>query len=208
MSTPNKILKFLKGAFTRKNDEDVPETLTNPIDSSPKWSDGKEAICIKKSEYDSLQMEIFNQTEIIKKLKRMNEESQSVINDYENTFEALSLASNLSRDCSKGTTTKNAIVELEKLRSNEQRLKSHIQALKRDLLLCEEKAENEIIHKEQIVDSLKNEIEELNFQIKRKNSKIQELNYAISEMKVELEKKNEYLIELSVICRELLREYH
>lgn len=208
MSAPNKIFQLLKNAFMSKSEEDTSDIPTNTIDSSSKWSDSKETVCIKKSEYDSLQMELFNQTEIIKKLKRMNEESQSVINDYENTFEALSLASNLNKASSWGNTTNNAIAEIERLRSNEQRLKSHIQALKRDLLISEERAENEIIHKEQMVDSLKADVEELSFQIKCKNSKIQELCYTVSEMKIELEKKNEYLVELSYICRELLKEYN
>ncbi|KAM0680695.1 hypothetical protein GINT2_000965 [Glugoides intestinalis] len=199
MDTPSKFVKFLKDKFSRTKGTIPPELRLNKIEEMQKWSDSKESVLVKKTEFDSLQMELFNQTEIIKRLKKRDEESFSMIKDYETVFKTLGKSS-ISLE------GENYIVELEKVKSNEERLKSHIQALKRDLIHREEKAENEISYKDQIIDNQKVEEERLQNIIKKQNLTIQELTFANSEMKLKLEKNYEIMIELTSICKELLQE--
>lgn len=199
MDTPSKIVKFFKDKFTRTKDDILPELTLTSIGEHPKWSDSKESLLVKKTEYESLQMELFNQTEVIKRLKKRDEESFSMIKEYENAFKTLGKSSIYLEG-------ENYIVELEKLKSNEQRLKSHIKALKRDLMFCEEKAENEISYRDQLIDNMKAEEERLSSVVKKQGLTIQELKFSNTEMKLKLEKSSESLIELASICKELLEE--
>lgn len=200
MYTPNRLAKIFKETFTSTKNNEPDEIKDTTANSSLEWSDNKEMICIKKTEYESLQIDIFNKTEIIKRLKNTNEDNKSVILEYEEAFKSISKGKVID------SNMPNLLDELERLRSSEDRLKAHIQALKRDLITCEEKMENEILYKDQQIDNFKSEIEDLKNTIKRQISKIQETEFANVELKIALQRKCENLIEITTICSELMKE--
>lgn len=209
MHTPNKLVKFVKDSFSGLFANSSSDTASQLADSSTIWSGNSETVCVKRSEYESLQNEVLSQTETIKRLKRKDEENQSLIHDYENTF-SMVLQKDLERTKSRLLLGESGSLarmeqEIEKLRSSEQRLKSHIQALKRDLVLAEEKNEAEQELHEKQAQSLTAELERERDMNKAARMRIDELSFSNKEYRMNLEKKCEELAEVVALCRLLLR---
>ena len=201
MNTPKKIGQYLKDTFSGmlKSDTDKLEES----DKSLKWSDKDDTVILKKCEFESLKNELFDQTQIIKKLKLRDSENKSLISEYEHSLASIGVNDRSSIALSKEKMEE----EIERLRSNESRLKSHIRALKRDLVFFEEEKENEEHSQKLALDGLKTSNEELQNDLKKKKAKIQELLFENEKLKVSLTKRCEELVELSVICQELLKDF-
>lgn len=207
MHTPNKLVKFVRDSFSGLFASSSPD-MTRLGDSSITWSGNSETVCVKRSEYESLQNEVFNQTEAIKRLKRRDEENQSLIHDYENTF-SMVLQKDLERTKTRlleGSGSQARMEEeVERLKSSEQRLKSHIQALKRDLVLAEERSETEYELHERKIQLLAAELDKEQEMGKIARMRIEELGFANKEHKMALERKCKELAEAVALCRLLLR---
>lgn len=205
MTTPNKIGKYLKETISSffKEDSVEFERIDGFSDKSSSWSDKDETVVVKRAELESLQSELFEQTQIAKKLKTRDLENKSLISEYEASLISL------------GVNDKHGVVlsrekmenEIERLKSNESRLKSHVQALKRDLISAEQNIKIKENSQNANADKLKNSYEDLQNALKRKDSQIQELLFANEELKFSLKKRCEELIELGEICKELLKEF-
>ena len=201
MNTPKKIGQYLKDTFSGmlKSDTDKLEES----DKSLKWSDKDDTVILKKCEFESLKNELFDQTQIIKKLKLRDSENKSLISEYEHSLASIGVNDRSSIALSKEKMEE----EIERLRSNESRLKSHIRALKRDLVFFEEEKENEEHSPKRASDGLTPSTEEIKKDLNKKKAKIQELLFENEKLKVSLTKRCEELVELSVICQELLKDF-
>lgn len=170
------------------------------------WSETKESVNVKKAEYDSMQRELFEKTEIIKRLTKENEENRTILNEYGTAFEIFTQHGSKADGILE--RNKRAVNELERVKSSEERLRTHVQALKRDLLISENRLEEAVAGRQQVIETMQDEAERQRMEIKTKNEKINELSYATSQARIEMMKMEEKIIELIAICRELLRGYH
>ena len=166
METTKKIVKYVKDSVANISGiiaGNRAEEEINIMNHSFEWSNNNETILVKKCEFEAMQNEIFNQTEVIKRFKHKETEYQSIAQDYEDT-----LAMMLKKDQT-GKEVEHIDIGLGKkyeddiarLKCAEERYKSHIQALKRDLMLAEEKAENLEDAYESKTEILMKEVEEL-----------------------------------------------
>ncbi|KAI5148183.1 hypothetical protein ENBRE01_0171 [Enteropsectra breve] len=179
----------------------------NQEDKTIYWSaDNEDTIIIKKIEFEELKDTIHKQYEEIKKCKYKEDEFKSIIEDYEGTFTSM-----LKRELGRGSGTKNVEAqvnnmnkyedEILRLKTNEERLKSHIQALQRDLLMNEEKNEQMETAFENRIETLRTENTDLRKDlVDAKNTK-STLNRKNLELKLELDKKCEDLAKLIEICK-------
>lgn len=177
---------------------------------SLEWSNNNDTVVIKRCEYECMQTDLLNQTEMIKRLKRKEEENQSLLQDYEGMFtmvlkKDLSLPRHPAGSAAEGLPriTERYENELAKLRSNEERLKSHIQALKRDLVASEERAENIEDCLEQKMIFLKNENDSLAEALQNERQRCAELEAAGGELRSALEKRCSEMAEVVAYCRYL-----
>jgi len=108
------------------------------------------------------------------------------------------------RDTTTAKRTTDEITSLVSLRANEERLKSHIQALKRELFVTEEKQEKSQEEWEKKEETYKMKIGELLKAIDREKEEKIGCIYENKEMKFFVEKKNKEIAELIEICRCLL----
>lgn len=215
MDTPRKMLEYVKRSFSTLSSFIRPgesgtavESFMEKADSSLKWSAENETMVIKKSEYEGMQTELFNKTEVIKKFKAKESDYQSLIKEYESTI-LETLKSENPQNISVLDTKLNVIEryedELSKLRASENRLKSHIQALKRDLLMTERKAENIEDTLEQRIVFLNTECESIKNELRQEKLIRNKLEFENKEIKDDLVRRCEELAELIEYCRYLAK---
>lgn len=143
MDKSNKFIELIKNSvskiFSNKPLNESKEDVGSDID----WSANEDTIVIKKADYESLINENFNKTEVIKNMELKTKEAQSIIDCFEDTFSMILkkdfLGNKFQSYKEKSYSFRKLEEEIEKLKTNESRLKSHIQALKRDLLIQEKK---------------------------------------------------------------------
>lgn len=205
MNKSNRLIKFFKDKLTqifqRSPKKDEPSLMSN-------WDYKDDSILIPKRELEEMETELLLKTDTIKKLKTSNACNQSLIEDYENTFERLSFV-----DFSPGPKIiiKSSKVlledELQKLRSREDRLKSHIKALKRDLYVMKQECDAKIEAKDTIINNQNKEIEDKDFIIKKQSSIIQELSIANTNLKYQIDSKCCEPLELVEVCKQLSKDF-
>lgn len=201
MNTPNKIGKFLKDKLSQIFTLDSKQN--SDLEKSSEWSNKDETIILKRCDYECLKNELLDQTQIIKRLKVRDLENKSLISEYEHSFVSLGLNNKGTISTSKEKMEQ----EIEKLRSNESRLKTHIKALKRELVFLSEEKENQEACQLKALEDMKSMNEGLQNNIKKYKLRIQELMFENEELKMSITKSSEELVELGVVCHELLKDF-
>lgn len=211
MEASKKIVSYVKNSLSTIGSMLAPcspDTEVHPTDNSLEWSNNNDTIIIKRAELESMQAEMFECSETIKKLKRRDTENQSQIQDYETMFTKF-----LKKNIDRNDTLEELIPtirekyenEITKLRSSEDRLRSHVQALKRDLVAAEQKSENIEDNLEQRLIFLKKENDTLKDELNRVDYENKQLNSTNKELKMILESKCEELTEVIAYCHYLLK---
>lgn len=211
MYTPNKIIKYVKNSISNIfSDISVEESIDSITNESMKWSANSDTLMVNKMDYEALKNDHFNQTEIIKRLTRRNEENISLIHDYENTFSMV-----LQKDLvSTRVLNKQSIPyshrkmedEIERLKCTEQRMKSHIQALKKELIVEETKNKAALEDFKDEILLLRAEKDDLLAKIKIFAKKIEELEFKNKDSQIEIEIKCKELAEAIEYARMLMKQ--
>lgn len=100
---------------------------------------GSQTVVLERQTYEELSGILKEQTKEIEQLRELNRERDSLIHEYEETF-TLVLRKDLEKMAEQNNENK-LEEEIRKVKSNEERMRSHIRALTRDLNASEEKAE-------------------------------------------------------------------
>lgn len=148
MGIPRKIADFLRNSFVSSSEP----RSASPVSAAPKeaagvpdghsldWQANDETVILKRAEFESLQTELFECAETIKRLKRADQEKTSQIQEYETMFTTF-LKKRIGEYESPSAHREGSEDELSKLRASEDRLRSHVSALKRDLIAAESRAD-------------------------------------------------------------------
>lgn len=205
MARQNKFFKAIQDSFSQLFANNISESSNSSVNDSISWSANDETITVKKVDYEALQNDNFNKTEIIKQLKRKDEENQTLIDDYENTFNTIAtkdLKSGKFRNPKNNSySARKLLDEIEKLKSSEDRLRSHVQALKRDSLLDEQKHVQAMSLKDKEMEFLKIKIEDIGREIQELKNRVDELLFTNKEVSLALEKKCKELAEALELCK-------
>lgn len=202
MTGPKKILDVLKNSIYNVSSFLLPDVLKKKQktdENSYKWSDNDDTVIIKRMEYESIQTDLFECEETIKKLNKIKNEKEMQIQEYEGMFTKFlkkKIEMNEIMPFSKSREDKISICK-----SNENRLRSHIQALKRDLIIAEERAERAEDKMEQASICYQKKIDYLvENQTKYKNE-IYKLAVENEKSKKEIEDKCKKILELVEYCK-------
>lgn len=212
MYEPNKFAKFIKDSimsiFTGIENS---ESFTKNNDTlSTNWSLESDKISINKIDYESLLQDNLNKTEIIEKLKKKSKEDDTLLLEYENTFNNIiekGIGNNKNKGIKEGSFTfKKQKEEIERLKFSEERLKSHIKALKKEIITEKQNLENQnnLINEE--FKNLKKEKEKILIENKNLKKQVEELIFENRENKILLDHKVKELVELVEITKILLKE--
>lgn len=165
-------------------------------------------IILKRNRYESMQTEIFEYSQIIKKLKKSDEEKQKIIKQYEEVIDKENkkgicnsrvLGDTFNRQIISSSQSDNVL----SLLASADRYKCHIKALKRDLLIAEDKINKCDEDTRNIVSFWKKEYEKIKDDNISYKNKIKELEIENRAIKMEFDKKCEEILELIVYCRYL-----
>ena len=125
MDNQSKLGKFLKDSissiFKRKTSEKESK--------SSDWSNVDETVVIKKEEYNSLQLDLFDKTQIIKKLKTKDESNKTIISDYERSLVTLKYKED--KESGKSNNENNLFWNSQKMENEIEKLNNNKLMLKR-----------------------------------------------------------------------------
>jgi predicted nucleic acid-binding Zn-ribbon protein len=211
MEASKKIARYIKNSLSAVGSllaPGSPEAEARPADGSAEWSNNNDTVIIKRAELESMQTELFECGEAIKRLRSRDIENQSQIQDYEAMFTKF-LRRSIGRGEAPGEPLPSAREkyedEIARLRSSEDRLRSHVQALKRDLVAAEERSEHIGDSLEQRLASLRIENDALEDELRAVDYESKRLSLANEELKAALERGREELVEVIAYCRYLLK---
>lgn len=164
------------------------------------WSkedNGNETVVLRKSEYEQLQSELSQQREAIVRLRRKEDECDKKLRNYDRTLSYVLEKRGEPREEWDDEET-------SRLRHSEQRLKSHVQALKKDLFVSEDRAEAfRQIAKERI-DELLGEVQMLRTQCVEERRRVGMLSDKLVRLENVLETACEEGVEAVEYCKYLL----
>lgn len=154
MGTPKKIAQFVKASLSSVGSlfsPGSPDIALEPVDIPSPGPDADDTVVIRRAEYEGMQSELSGQAEAIRHLRSHEDEHLSRIQEYEAMFTEVLKREILGRrspgalpgedSAESEMLRKRCEDEISRLRSSEDRLKSHIHALKRDLIAAEQAAE-------------------------------------------------------------------
>ncbi len=203
MDGTKKIINIIKNSLANLSSFLLPKVTKRKHSGEGKsltWSNNDDTVVIKRTDYESLQTELFEREEMIKRLKKIKDEKDTQIHEYEGMFTKF-LKKKIETNYTPDNIKKRIENEMAIYRANENRLRSHIQALKRDLIISEEKRETVEDEMEQNKIHLQKKIENL---LNNEKKYLNEFNKLILEnqrLKQELEDKCKKIIELLEYCK-------
>lgn len=175
------------------------------LDNSLEWSredDGNGTVVVRAADYEQMQCELSANKTVIEELRRKERESEKMLRNYDRTLTYV-----LEERRNKGTCVSGedgGSEEISRLRHSEQRLKSHVQALKKDLFISEERAEAfKQIAKEKI-DDLTREVERLRGLYEDERRRASEVRDKLVRAEGAARARSEEGVELVEYCKYLL----
>lgn len=219
-----KVTDYLKDTFSNMStiifgSNDTSEEIeVNEIDSltTQDWSkdnECNETIILRRSDYDKMCSELSLSRQQTNNHKIKEKEYKKEISEMNNTLNYF-----LTREDENKTVILEDIKnrrqggdiclenDINRLQAAEQRLKSHIKALKRDLFEAESKAEAFKEMAFQDIDKLKEEIKSLKDDLENERNKNLRLSNSISRVEETLGKRSEECVELVEYCKLLLNK--
>lgn len=199
------------------SEEGIPLSLieTNnsiKLDTSLEWSkdnDENESVILNKAEYEQMQAELSLNKTMMEDFKRRERESNKMLRNYDRTLTYM-LGKNGQRSDTipqghmKNEVEDNESEEMSRLRNSEQRLKNHVQALKKDLFISEDRAEAyKQIAKEKI-DVLTKELGAVKALYEEEKRRAGILNDKLTRLERIFENRCEESVELVEYCKYLL----
>jgi hypothetical protein len=228
MDRPKQIIKYISDSIANLSslvyntssshvDEDEVRTTRIPLsisgddtlkalDESLEWTrddEGNETIVMKVSDYEEIQQELSLQKTRLEEQKAKEREYKKMLGDYDRTLAYVlerKERGNASLVMEEGGRDGPAAVndEVCRLRQSEQRLKSYIQALRKDLFTSTERSEA-------FKELAKQEIESLKAVCDEERRKVVVLSSKIVKLEKAFETRCEESIELIEYCKYLLR---
>ncbi|KAI5173388.1 hypothetical protein PAEPH01_1937 [Pancytospora epiphaga] len=153
MNTPKKIAQYVRTSLSSVGSlfsPDSPDITVVPVDNQSDSCIGEGTVVIRREEFEDMRNELSGQAEAIKRLRTHEEEYISKIQEYEAMFTEVLRKELFNKkgvsEASKEEVDLHALrssyeKEIMRLKSMEDRLKSHVNALKRDLIAAEQAAE-------------------------------------------------------------------
>ncbi|CAD25681.1 hypothetical protein [Encephalitozoon cuniculi GB-M1] len=168
-------------------------------------SSGDETVVLKRSDHERLCEELESSMAMIEELKRKEREHGRMLKNYDTT-----LAYVLERNEKEKALLESTIMseEIERLRSNEYRLKTYIQALKRDLFASEDKMESLRRANNEKIEALSEQAEEIKRMYEEQKRKASCLSNKVAGLESALRVRCEEMVEVVEYCKYLLRWGH
>ncbi|WEL39095.1 hypothetical protein PFJ87_07g01750 [Encephalitozoon hellem] len=162
----------------------------------------EEVVVMKRSDHERSCSELASSKTMIEDLKRKEEEYSRMLKNYDATLTYV-----LERNEKEKALLESIVMneEIERLRSNEYRLKSYIQALKRDLFASEDKIEALQRVSNERIEFLAGKVEEIKGMYEEERKKVSSLSKKLSELESDFGTKCEEMVELVEYCKYLLR---
>lgn len=153
------------------------------------------SVVLKRTDYERLCSELSSSRAMMEALKRKEEECSRMLSNYDATLTYVLERNEKERILLESTVMSE---EIERLKSKEHRLRSYIQALKRDLFANEDKMESLRKASEEKIESLAREVE-------GERSKVSLLGKKLKEIEASLGTRCSEMVELIEYCKYLLR---
>ncbi|WUR03235.1 uncharacterized protein VNE69_04063 [Vairimorpha necatrix] len=186
---------------TYKDDTSLKDDTSKTNDTSLEWSKDNvcdETIIIKKSDYDRVLSELSFSRMQNNNYKIKEREYTRLRNDYDKTLTLLTNSQHIN----------NNIIEdndLDRLRSTELRLKSHIKALKKDLFESEQRSDAFKCIAQSEMENMREEIRRLERQNNQEREEKEKLESKIKRLEDILQNRCEENIELLEYCKYLMK---
>ncbi|ADM11907.1 uncharacterized protein Eint_071460 [Encephalitozoon intestinalis ATCC 50506] len=161
-----------------------------------------ETIVLKRSDYEKTCSELASSRTMIEDLKKKEEECNRMLRNYDATL-TYALERNEKEKILLESTIMNE--EIERLKSNEYRLKSYIQALKRDLFASEDKMESLRKANNERIEFLVGQVEEAKGMYEEEKRKVSYLSKRLNELEDAFGVRCREMVELAEYCKYLLR---
>ncbi|KAI4292039.1 hypothetical protein PAPHI01_1313 [Pancytospora philotis] len=210
MDTPKKIVGYIRESLSNLSSilaPGSPDIEARAVECPGALCDPNDTVVLKRVEYESMQDELQEQSQTIKRLKGREEASLSQIQEYEAMFTEV-LKKEIGRksdagDCDASFEKVKCEGEIERLRASEERLKSHIRALEKDLVDSEAKAEATSEELCDRISALESRVGEALSRLQSMHAASEGLCAENQSLKAELKKKCEQLAELLGYCEHL-----
>lgn len=152
MDTPRKIAQYVRTSLSSVGSlfsPSSPDITVEPVDGLSDGLGADDTVVIGRAEYEEMQCRLSERAETIKRLRSNEDEHLSRIQEYEAMFtevlkkEILGARGSLLKEDGPEAEPlqRRHEDEISRLRSSEDRLKTHIHALRRDLIAAERAAE-------------------------------------------------------------------
>ncbi|AFN83393.1 hypothetical protein EROM_071420 [Encephalitozoon romaleae SJ-2008] len=174
---------------------------TQDCESIANHSD-EETVIVKKSDHEKSLFELTSSRVVIEDLKRREEEYSRMLKNYDATLTYVLERNEKEKALLEGVVMNE---EIERLKSNEYRLKSYIQALKRDLFASEDKIESLQRANNERMEFLAKQVEEIRGMYEEEKGKVSCLSKKLSELENAFGARCNEMVELVEYCKYLLR---
>lgn len=162
----------------------------------------EETVMVKRSDHERSCSELTSSRAVIEDLKRREEEYSRMLKNYDATLTYVLERNEKEKALLEGVVMNE---EIERLKSNEYRLKSYIQALKRDLFASEDKIESLQRVNNERMEFLAKQVEEIKRMYEEEKEKVSCLSKKLNELENAFGARCKEMVELVEYCKYLLR---